>query len=137
MIQFMSHTPIFVLDQDAALDFYTNKLGFELKTDAKMDNGFRWITVSPPGQPELEITLMSVEPGMNFDEEASGHLKWLVSHGKLGAGVFSTADCRKTYAELKAKGVEFVSEPKDEFYGTEAIFKDASGNWFSLSQPKK
>jgi uncharacterized glyoxalase superfamily protein PhnB len=60
----------------------------------------------------------------------------LLKKGMLSAGAFRTADCRKTFEELKAKGVEFVSEPKDHFYGVDAVFKDPFGNWFSMSQPK-
>ncbi len=101
-----------------------------------MDNGFRWLTVAPKGQPDMEIILMATNPGMNFDEESSEKLQWLIKNGKLGAGVWSTADCRKTYEELKAKGVEFLKEPTEEFYAIEAVFKDNSGNWFSLSQHK-
>lgn len=134
MIQKMSHVTVWVLDQEAAKDFYVNKLGFDVNTDATMDNGYRWLTVSPKGQPELEIILMDSRPSAALDKEASERIQWLIKAGKLGAGVFDTADCRKTYEELKSKGVEFLSEPKEEFYGTEAVFKDDSGNWFSLSQ---
>jgi predicted enzyme related to lactoylglutathione lyase len=69
-----------------------------------------------------------------WDEGTSTAVRGLLKEGKLGAGVFETADCRKTYEELKAKGVEFLKEPSEEFYGVEAIFKDNSGNWFSLGQ---
>lgn len=136
MIQRMSHTPIFVLDQDSAIDFYVNKLGFTLKTDAKMGEEFRWVTVTPPGQPDLEITLMKIAAGMMWDEKTASTVRGLVESGKMGAGVFGTADIHKTHEELSAKGVEFVQAPKEEFYGTEAIFKDDSGNWFSLTQQK-
>ena len=136
MIQRMSHTPIFVLDQDSAKDFYVNKLGFEVKTDAPMGEGFRWLTVSPPGQPDLEITLMQIAAGMLWDEATANTVRGLVQGGKMGAGVFSTPDIYKTYEDLTAKGVEFVQAPKEEFYGIEAIFKDDSGNWFSLGQHK-
>ncbi len=136
MIQRMSHTPIFVLDQDSAKDFYVNKLGFEVKTDAKMGEDFRWLTVTPPGQPDLEITLMQIAPGMLWDEPTANTVRELVQNGKMGAGVFSTPDIYKTYEELKAKGVEFIQAPKEEFYGIEALFKDDSGNWFSLGQEK-
>ena len=136
MIQKLSHASIYVLDQEAAKDFYVNKLGFELKTDATMDNGFRWLTVAPPGQPDLEIVLMGLTPGGPFDEETANTLKELVSKGKLGAGVFGTSDIHKTYEDLTAKGVEFLKPPTEEFYGTEALFKDNSGNWFSLTQRK-
>ena len=137
MIQRMSHTAIFVLDQDVAKDFYVNKLGFQTKTDETMPNGFRWLTVTPKGQPDLEIILMKVTPGPKLAAEDVATISELVKKGAFGAGVFETADCRKTYEELKAKGVEFVSAPKDQFYGIEAVFKDPFGNWFSMSQPKK
>ena len=136
MIQKMSHTTLFVLDQDAALDFYVNKLGFEVKTNASMGEDMKWITVSPPGQPDLEIVLMACKVNAMLDEDTASHIRWLLENGKMGAGVFSTPDCRKTYAELKAKGVEFISEPTEQFYGIEAIFKDGCGNWFSLGQEK-
>lgn len=135
MIQRLSHVTIWVLDQDAAFDFYVNKLGFEVHTDAKMDNGFRWLTVSPKGQPDLEIVLMPTAPGPMMDQETSDALRTLIQKGKLGAGVFATADCRKTYDELKAKGVEFSQPPTERFYGVEALMKDNSGNWFSLGSP--
>ena len=135
MIQRLSHVTIWVLDQDAAFDFYVNKLGFEVHTDAKMDNGFRWLTVSPKGQPDLEIVLMPTGPGPMMDQETSDALRTLIQKGKLGAGVFATADCRKTYEELKAKGVEFSQPPTERFYGVEALMKDNSGNWFSLGSP--
>ncbi len=136
MIQRMSHTAIFVLDQDVAKDFYVNKLGFQTNTDETMPNGFRWLTVSPKGQPELEIILMKVAPGPKLAEKDVATISELVKKGAFGAGVFDTADCRKTYEELKAKGVEFLSPPKEEFYGVQAVFKDPFGNWFSMTQPK-
>lgn len=135
MIQRLSHVTIWVLDQDAAHDFYVNKLGFDVHTDAKMDNGFRWLTVTPKGQPDLEIVLMPTAPGPMMDQETSDALRTLIRKGKLGSGVFATADCRKTYEELKAKGVEFSQPPTERFYGMEALMKDDSGNWFSLSSP--
>jgi catechol 2,3-dioxygenase-like lactoylglutathione lyase family enzyme len=137
MITRLSHYSIYVLDQDQAYDFYINKLGFEVVTDATMDNGFRWLTVKPRGQ-DVEIVLMPVKAGHMYDDKTAEQLRDLISKGKLGSGVFETNDCRATYTELKAKGVEFMSEPKEQFYGTEALFKDNSGNWFSLTEhPKK
>ena len=137
MIQRLSHVTIYVLDQDSARDFYVNKLGFEIRTDATMDNGFRWLTVGPKGQPDLEVALMPTSPGPMMDQETSDMLRTLIRKGKLGAGVMETADCRKTYEELKARGVEFTQPPTQRFYGLEALFKDDSGNWFSMSQPAK
>jgi catechol 2,3-dioxygenase-like lactoylglutathione lyase family enzyme len=137
MIQRMSHISIFVLDQDEAYDFYVNKLGFEVRMDAAMDNGSRWLTVSPKGQPDLQIILMPTTPSPMMDQETSDQLRALIHKGKLGAGVFQTADCRKTYEELRARGVEFSQPPAERFYGIEAIVKDNSGNWFSMTQPKE
>ena len=136
MIQRMSHSAIFVLDQDQAKDFYVNKLGFDVKTDASMPNGFRWLTVSPKGQPDLEIILMKVAPGPKIQEKDVESIKELIKKGAFGAGVFDTADCHKTYEELRAKGVEFLAPPKEEFYGVQAVFRDPFGNWFSLTEPK-
>ena len=136
MIQKMSYTAIFVLDQDQALDFYVNKLGFELKMDDTLPNGFRWLTVSPKGQSDLQIILMKVAPSPKIQAEDVQTISALIKKGAFGAGVFQTADCRKTYEELKAKGVEFLSPPKEQFYGIEAVFKDPFGNWFSMTQPK-
>ena len=135
MIQKLSHTTIYVLDQDAARDFYVNKLGFEVRMDQSMDNGFRWLTVSPQGQPELQLILMKVD-GPNIKPEVAAVLKGLVEQGRINGGVLQTDDCRTTYEELKAKGVEFVSPPADRFYGVECILKDNSGNWFSMNQIK-
>lgn len=136
MIQKISHVTIYVLDQEEAKDFYVNKLGMDVKTDMTMDGGFRWLTVTPKGQPDVELILMGTQPGALFNEEESEKLRSLIKAGKIGPGVFNTADCRKTYEELKAKGVKFHKEPTDEFYGTEALLEDNSGNWFSMSTPK-
>lgn len=135
MISRMSHTTIFVLNQQEALEFYTQKLGFEVRMDQTMDGGFRWLTVGPRTQPDLEIILMEVKPGPMMDEATAQQFRTLIENGKMGAGVFQTSDCRKTYEELKARGVQFLSPPQDRFYGIEAILKDNSGNWFSMTQP--
>ena len=143
MIQKMSHATIYVLDQDQAKDFYVNKLSFEPKADYTAPNGFRWLTVVPKGQSEVEIALLKVgsaaPPESNGAETAKKDIEAmaaLLKKGWLSTGAFQTADCRKTSAELKAKGVEFVSEPKDEFWGVTAVIKDPFGNYFSMTQPK-
>jgi catechol 2,3-dioxygenase-like lactoylglutathione lyase family enzyme len=130
----MSHVSIYVLNQDTAYDFYVNKLGFKVHTDAPMGPGMRWLTVCPPDQPDLEITLMSISEGMMFTKDAAEKMKDLVTKGTFGFGVFECNDINATYEELKAKGVEFKKPPTKEFYGVEALFKDDSGNWFSLGQ---
>jgi catechol 2,3-dioxygenase-like lactoylglutathione lyase family enzyme len=135
MIQKLSHATIYVLDQDAARDFYVNKLGFEVRMDQSMDNGFRWLTVSPKGQPDLQLILMKVD-GPNIKPEVAAVLKGLVEQGRINGGVLQTDDTRATYEDLKAKGVEFLSPPVDRFYGVECVMKDNSGNWFSLNQAR-
>jgi catechol 2,3-dioxygenase-like lactoylglutathione lyase family enzyme len=137
MITKLNHVSVFVLNQDSALDFYVNKLGFKIHTDAPMGPGMRWLTVCPPQQPDLEITLMPVEDGMMFKDGAAEQMKELVKKGTFGFGVFECNDLLATYEELKTKGVIFKKEPTKEFYGYEALFVDDSGNWFSLGEKKK
>lgn len=145
MVTKFSHTTLYVLDQDKAYNFYVNTLGFKVNTDALMENGYRWLTVNPPEQPDLEIVLMPVlhesmikseTSPHGLDEESRKAFRVLLEKGILGSGVMHTNDCRATYEELKAKGVQFKSEPKEQFYGTEAVLFDGCGNWFSLTQPK-
>ena len=137
MIRKMSHATIFVNNQDEALNFYRDKLGFKVHTDAMVGADFRWLTVNAPDQPDFEIILMEPKPGMLMDEPTATQLRAIMDKGVLGAGAFHTDDCRKTYEELKAKGVVFVSEPAERPYGIEAVFKDNTGNWFSLTQPSE
>ena len=136
MITKMSHTSLFVKDQSAALAFYRDTLGFKVLNDVSMDNGFRWVTVQPPSQPDVEIVLIEPKPGPMFDAQSADAIRGLLEKGVMGAGVFDTDDCRATYETLKDKGVDFVSPPTDRFYGIEAVFKDGCGNWFSLTQRK-
>jgi len=132
MITKFTHSTVWVLDQDAALRFYTEVLGFEARTDVTMDS-FRWLTVGPPGQPDFELILAVPGPPM-LDPESAEHIRAMVAKGALGAGVFATDDCRRSYEEMKARGVEFLTEPAERSYGIEATFRDNSGNWFSLMQ---
>jgi catechol 2,3-dioxygenase-like lactoylglutathione lyase family enzyme len=134
MIQRLSHHTVYVLDQDQAKDFYVGKLGFELKMDFDMGK-FRWLTVTPKGQPDLQLILMPIVPGPEMDEARCEQLRALLREGRMPSGAFHTADCRKTYEELSAKGVEFKQLPTERFYGIEAIVKDPFGNWYSLTQP--
>jgi catechol 2,3-dioxygenase-like lactoylglutathione lyase family enzyme len=132
MITGLSHTTIWVLDQDEALEFYTGKLGFEVRTDERMDS-FRWLTVGSPAQPDHELILLVPGPPM-MDEETAEQVKALVAKGVLGPGVMRTDDCRGTYAALNGRGVNFLMEPAERFYGIEATLRDNSGNWFSMTQ---
>ena len=132
MITRLTHSTVWVLDQDAALDFYTRVLGFEVRTDATMDT-FRWLTVGPPEQPDFEMILALPGPPM-LDPESAEHIRAMVAKGALGAGVFATDDCQASYEALKARGVAFLTAPTERQDGIEATFRDNSGNWFSLMQ---
>ena len=136
MITRLAHASIYVLDQESARDFYVNKLGLEEKMNVPIGDGSFWITVAPKDQPDLEITLMPINAGNAIKKEVAEQLSAMVRSGIFGFGVFETQDIYATYQELKEKGVEFSKAPTEEFYGIEALFKDDSGNWFSLVQRK-
>lgn len=102
-----------------------------------MPNGYRWITLRAPEQQDLEIVVMEPDADESLTKTQTDQLRELIKAGAFGFGVFKTNDCRKAYDTYREAGVEFVSEPKEQFYGIEAIFKDNSGNWFSLTQEKK
>ena len=132
MITRMTVTNIHVIDQNSAYDFYVNKLGFKLIDDIPMGPDTRWLTVSPPEQLDLQLVLFPVKVSKMFPKEVAEALISLIKKGIFGCGVLTCNDIYATYEELKAKGVEFIKPPAKEFYGTEALFKDDSGNYFSL-----
>jgi catechol 2,3-dioxygenase-like lactoylglutathione lyase family enzyme len=132
MFNALTHTFIYVLDQDEALDFYVGKLGLELKTDADLES-FRWLTVTVPGKPDSELVLAT--PEMGHDEETAREIRALVSKGGGSGVIFSTDDCRGTYEDLVAKGVEFTQEPTEHFYGIDCGLRDPSGNPLRFTQP--
>jgi catechol 2,3-dioxygenase-like lactoylglutathione lyase family enzyme len=134
MITGMGTVNLFVEDQERALRFYTESLGFELRNDATLDN-FRWVTVAPKGQRDPEYLLTVPAPPM-FTPEDAAHLRSILAKGAMPGGVLLTNDCRRDYEELKARGVTFLQEPADRPYGIEALLRDDSGNWFSLTQSK-
>jgi catechol 2,3-dioxygenase-like lactoylglutathione lyase family enzyme len=135
MITNISLTTVYCLDQDKARDFYVDILGFTPRTDVTMGEGFRWVTVFHPSQPELEVTLMT--PGPPLDAEAAGFVRRQLEKGQMGGLGLRVDDCRKTYEELSAKGVTFLQEPSDRPYGIEAVMRDNSGNWLVLVEPKE
>ena len=134
MFNHITHHSIFVLDQDQALDFYVGKLGLEVATDA--DLGFmRWLTIRVPGQPDREILLEKPGPP-SMDQGAADQVRELLTKGAGGlAFILTTDDCRKTYAELSSRGVEFTDEPTDRFYGTDCGLRDPFGNHIRITQP--
>jgi catechol 2,3-dioxygenase-like lactoylglutathione lyase family enzyme len=130
----ITHSSIFVLDQDEALKFYVGKLGFEVNTD--VDLGFmRWLTVNAPGEPEREVLLELPGPPA-MDDQTAAQVRDLVTKGATGLALgLRTDDVRKTYEELKAKGVEFIEEPTEHFYGIDCGLRDPFGNNLRLVQP--
>jgi catechol 2,3-dioxygenase-like lactoylglutathione lyase family enzyme len=126
---------VFCLDQDQARDFYVNNLGFEARTDISMGEGFRWVTIGHPSQPELDVALMV--PGPPLTPEAADFVRRELDKGEMHGLGLQVDDCRKTYAELSSKGVVFLQEPADRPYGVEAVMRDISGNWMVLMEPKE
>ena len=134
MLNAITLSQLYVLDQDEAVDFYIGKLGLEVKVDQNL--GFmRWLTVCVPGDPGREI-LLEVPGPPAMGAATAEQVRELVAKGAAGGWVgFSTDDCRKTYETLLAKGVEFTQEPNERFYGIDAGFRDPSGNSWRLVQP--
>jgi predicted enzyme related to lactoylglutathione lyase len=131
----LSTAQVWVHDQDEALKFYTEKLGMEVRTDvtvAEMGD-FRWLTVGVPGQ-DVEIVLMAIPGAPMIDEATQAEIAALTAKGFAGTVFFTTDDCRKSYEELTARGVEFTETPEQRPYGIDAGFRDPSGNSFRLTQ---
>ncbi|MDO3650106.1 VOC family protein [Nocardia mangyaensis] len=130
-ITHISLVTVYVTDQDAAKQWYIDKLGFVETADVSMgDNGFRWVSVAHPDHRELEVTLMV--PGPPLTEDMADAVRRSLADGTHGALGLRTADCQKTYEELTAKGVEFIQPPAERPYGIEAVIRDNSGNWLVL-----
>lgn len=134
MITNVSLVTVYCLDQQETRDFYVDLLGFETRTDVTMGEGFRWLTIGHPAQPELEVTLMT--PGPPLDDDAAALVRTQLAKGGIGGLGLSVDDCRKTYEDLRARGVTFLQEPADRPYGVEAVMRDNSGNWLVLVEPK-
>ncbi|HEY7934296.1 MAG TPA: VOC family protein [Solirubrobacteraceae bacterium] len=127
---------LWVHDQDQALAFYTEKLGMEVRTDvtlAEMGN-FRWLTVSPAGQPDMAIVLMAIPGEPVMDSETADQVRGLMAKGFAGTVFLTTEDCQASYEELGARGVEFNEEPEQRPYGIDVGFRDPSGNNLRLTQ---
>ena len=134
MYNAITHSGIYVLDQDEALDFYVGKLGLEVGND--VDLGFmRWLTVCVPGQPDRQILLEKPGPPIMADETAE-QVRDALTKGALGlAFILTTDDCRRTYEELRSRGVEFTDEPTERPYGIDCGLRDPFGNNIRLTQP--
>jgi catechol 2,3-dioxygenase-like lactoylglutathione lyase family enzyme len=135
----LANTQLWVHDQDEALAFYTEKLGFEVRSDTtlpELDN-FRWLTVGPAGQPDFAITLMAIPGPPVMDDEVANQVRSLMAMGFAGTVFLTTDDLQASYEELKARGVEFTEEPEERPYGIDSGFRDPSGNSFRLTQVRE
>lgn len=136
MLKTLSHVNVWVHDQDEALAWYTQKLGFEVREDVTLAElgGFRWLTVGPAGQDGVALALMTVPGPPVFDADTADAVRNVMAKGAAGGLFFSTDDCRGTYEELRGRGVEFTEEPSERPYGIDAGLRDPSGNAIRLVQ---
>lgn len=132
----VANAQLWVHDQDEALAFYTEKLGMEVRTDVTLPelDGFRWLTVAPPGQEDFSIVLMAIPGEPVMDATTKRQVEDLMGKGFAGAVFLTTEDCQASYEELKARGVEFTDAPEKRPYGIDCGFRDPSGNSFRLTQ---
>ena len=132
----ISNAQLWVHDQDEALAFYTEKVGFEVQADVTLPEmgDFRWLTVGPPSQPDVSIVLMAIPGPPVMDAETADQVRDLMSKGFAGTVFLTTDDCQASYEELKGRGVEFSETPEERPYGIDAAFRDPSGNNIRLTQ---
>jgi uncharacterized glyoxalase superfamily protein PhnB len=135
----ISTAHLWVHDQDEALEFYTQKLGFEVRADASFPElgSFRWLTVGPAGQENISVVLMAIPGPPVMDEETAEKVRELMSKGFAGTVFLATDDCRASYEELKSRGVEFTEEPEERPYGIDSGFRDPSGNSIRLTEVRE
>jgi catechol 2,3-dioxygenase-like lactoylglutathione lyase family enzyme len=132
----LSTVQLWVNDQDEALDFYTRKLGLEVRSDVTLPEmgDFRWLTVGPASQPDVAIVLMAIPGPPVMDEATAGQVRELMSKGFAGTVFLTTDDVRAEYEELQSQGVEFTEAPEERPYGIDSAFRDPSGNHIRLTQ---
>jgi catechol 2,3-dioxygenase-like lactoylglutathione lyase family enzyme len=135
----ISTVQLWVHDQDEALDFYTKKIGFEIRADVTLPEmgDFRWLTVGPAGQPDIAIVLMAVPGPPVMDEATAQQVRDLAAKGFAGTVFLTTDDVHASYEELKARGVEFTEAPEERPYGIDSSFRDPSGNAIRLTQVRE
>jgi uncharacterized glyoxalase superfamily protein PhnB len=132
----IANAQLWVHDQDEALAFYTQKLGFEVRNDVTLPEmgDFRWLTVGPAGQEDFAIVLMAIPGAPVMGEESAEQVRELMAKGFAGTVFLTTDDAQASYEELRSRGVEFTEEPEERPYGIDAGFRDPSGNSFRLTQ---
>jgi uncharacterized glyoxalase superfamily protein PhnB len=135
----IANAHLWVNDQDEALEFYTQKLGMEVRIDATMPEmgNFRWLTVGPVGQPEVSIVLMAIPGPPIMDAGTAEQVRTLMAKGFAGTVFLTTDDCQASYEELKGRGVEFSEPPEDRPYGIDSGFRDPSGNSIRITQVRE
>ena len=135
----ISTTQLWVHDQEEALAFWTEKVGMELRQDVSFPElgDFRWLTVGPPGQDDVSVVLMAIPGPPVMDAESREQVKTLMAKGFAGTVFLATDDCRASYEELSARGVEFTEPPEERPYGIDSGFRDPSGNSIRLTQVKE
>jgi predicted enzyme related to lactoylglutathione lyase len=134
----IANTQLWVHDQDEALAFYTGTLGWVVRSDVTLPElgDFRWLAVGPEDQPDFSVVLMAIPGEPVMDAESGEQVRALMAKGFAGTVFLTTDDCRASYEELKARGVEFTEAPEERPYGVDAGFRDPSGNAFRLTQVK-
>jgi len=134
----IANAQLWVHDQDEALAFYTEKLGFEVRSDVTLPEmgDFRWLTVSPPGQEDVAVVLMAIPGPPMMDEDTTQQVETLMAKGFAGTVFLTTDDCRADYEQLKSRGVEFTETPEERPYGIDCGFRDPSGNSIRLTEVK-
>jgi catechol 2,3-dioxygenase-like lactoylglutathione lyase family enzyme len=132
----VAHAQVWVHDQDEALEFYTQKLGMEVRADVTIAElgDFRWLAVGAPGQEDFSIVLMAIPGAPVFDPDTTEQIRTLMAKGASGGVFLTTDDVQASYEELKARGVEFTEPPEERPYGIDSGFRDPSGNAFRLTQ---
>jgi catechol 2,3-dioxygenase-like lactoylglutathione lyase family enzyme len=130
----IANAQLWVHDQEEALAFYTEKIGMEVRADVTLPemDGFRWLTVGPPGQEDVSIVLMAIPPV--FEPETVAQIEALMAKGVSGGVFLTTDDCQAAYEELSSRGVEFTETPEQRPYGIDCGFRDPSGNSLRLTQ---
>ena len=136
MLDRLSHVGVWVFDQDQALEFYTQKLGMEVRADVTVPElgDFRWLAVGPPGQEDFAIVLMAIPGPPVMDADTADQVRNLMSKGFAGTVFLTTDDVQADYEALRARGVEFTEEPEERPYGIDSSFRDPSGNSIRLTQ---
>jgi predicted enzyme related to lactoylglutathione lyase len=132
----IANAQLWVQDQEEALAFYTNKLGWEVRADVTLPEmgDFRWLAVGPVGQEDFSVVLMAIPGPPVFEPETSEQIRALTAKGAASTIFLTTEDIHADYEQLKGRGVEFVDTPEERPYGIDASFRDPSGNHIRLTQ---